>query len=249
LLRQTAEKFSILEVTPAGLAMLKARQPVTLTKPVVTAKPQDRRVGDIACDEPLFERLRELRKRLADQINVPAYIVFSDVALRQMARLYPATPGEFARISGVGERKLREFGAAFLGEIAQHLQANPRQMFADDSFVTPPPAPARSSLGDSARETVRQFRSGGSVAEIARRRGVTPGTIYSHLAEAIERGEPVEAGKFFTPAELSNIAGAFNRHGPGALTPVFEALGGAVDYDRLRLFRAMQNGKPAGGGG
>jgi ATP-dependent DNA helicase RecQ len=69
---------------------------------------------------------------------VPAYIVFSDVSLRQMARDYPAGEREFARISGVGEKKLREFGDAFLAEITAHLENNPRQIFADDSFAAPP---------------------------------------------------------------------------------------------------------------
>jgi len=240
-LRQTSEKFSVLEVTREGLAMLKSRQTVMLTKPVATPQTQSQRVGDIACDEVLFDRLRELRKRLADQLNVPAYIVFSDVALRQMARTYPTTQNEFARISGVGEKKLREFGAAFLGEIAFHLQEHPRQMFAADSFVAPAPTPARGSLGDSARETLRQFRAGSSVAEIAKNRDVTTSTIYGHIAEAIERGEPVAAETFFDVKELADIAGAFNRHGFAALAPVHEALGGAVDYGRLKVFRAIVN--------
>jgi ATP-dependent DNA helicase RecQ len=92
------------------------------------------RAGEIACDEELFEALRQLRKRLADERNVPAYIVFSDVALRQMARYYPVDEEQFARISGVGEKKQREFGAAFLAEIEKHLGTHPRQIFAEDSF-------------------------------------------------------------------------------------------------------------------
>jgi ATP-dependent DNA helicase RecQ len=55
-----------------------------------------------------------------------------------MARDYPEREPEFARISGVGEKKLREFGDAFLAEIATYLQTNPRQIFADDSFAAPP---------------------------------------------------------------------------------------------------------------
>ena len=58
----------------------------------------------------LFDRLRRLRKKLADERSVPAYIIFSDVSLRQMARYYPTNESEFARINGVGERKLAEFG-------------------------------------------------------------------------------------------------------------------------------------------
>jgi len=140
--RQTADKFSVLELTDEGLAALRARTPITLTKPmaVPTAPEKMPRAGEIACDEELFERLRQLRRKLADERDVPAYIVFSDVALRQMARYYPVSDEQFTRISGVGEKKLQEFGAVFLGEIAAHLQTNPRQIFADDSFGNAPRA-------------------------------------------------------------------------------------------------------------
>jgi ATP-dependent DNA helicase RecQ len=137
-LRQTSGKFSVLELTNDGLAALKQRRKVTLTKPVTAPESKVHRAGEIAGDEVLFDRLRKLRKQLADERNVPAYIVFSDVALRQMARDYPASEREFARISGVGEKKLREFGDVFLAEIATYLQTNPRQIFADDSFAAPP---------------------------------------------------------------------------------------------------------------
>ena len=138
-LRQTAEKFSVLELTGQGRALLRDRQKLILTKPVTApAAPEKRpRAGEIACDETLFEQLRQLRKRLADQRNLPAYIVFSDVSLRQMARFYPGTDDEFTRISGVGEKKLQEYGADFLREIATYLQTYPRQIFADDSFAPP----------------------------------------------------------------------------------------------------------------
>jgi ATP-dependent DNA helicase RecQ len=138
-LRQAAEKFSVLELTAEGRAALHDRRKIVLTKPATApAAPEKRaRAGEIACDEALFEQLRRLRKRLADEQNLPAYIVFSDVALRQMARYYPASPGDFMRISGVGEKKLAEYGAAFLQEIATWLQTNPRQIFADDSFSAP----------------------------------------------------------------------------------------------------------------
>src|SRR5664279_6023673 len=73
-LRQTTEKFSVLELTNAGAAMLKQRTKVTLTKPVTAPEKAVSHVGEIACDEVLFGRLRELRKRLADERDVPAYI-------------------------------------------------------------------------------------------------------------------------------------------------------------------------------
>jgi ATP-dependent DNA helicase RecQ len=242
-LRQTTEKFSVLELTNDGLAALKQRRKITLTQPAVVPETKAHQVGEISCDEVLFDRLRALRKKLADERNVPAYIIFSDVALRQMARNYPVSESEFARISGVGEKKLREFGDIFLGEIAAHLQTNARQIFADDSFTAPAAPPPRASLGDSARETLRRFRSGQTVEQIARERGVTTGTILGHIAEGIERGEPVDLERFFTAEEKQKVAAAFDRNGFGNLTAVFDSLGGAIDYGRLRIFRAAMNSK------
>src|SRR6266702_4648931 len=121
MIQQLPEKFNVLALTPEGLAVLKERKSVTLTSPVTAPEPGAPRVGEIACDEVLFERLRQLRKQLADERAVPSYILFSDVALRQMARNYPANERDFARINGVGEKKLREFGGVFLAEIAVHL--------------------------------------------------------------------------------------------------------------------------------
>jgi ATP-dependent DNA helicase RecQ len=133
-LRQAAGKFSTLELTAEGLAALRQRKSIVLTQPMTAPAEKTRmpRAGEITCDEELFERLRQLRKSLADERNVPAYIVFSDVSLRQMARHYPADDEQLARINGVGEKKLKEFGAAFLSEIAAHLQTNPRQIFGED---------------------------------------------------------------------------------------------------------------------
>ena len=100
---------------------MKQRKGVTLTKPKAAPALKLPRAGEVACDEVLFERLRLLRKRLADERGLPPASFFSDVSLRQMAREYPASDREFARISGVGEKKLQEFGAVFLVEIAERF--------------------------------------------------------------------------------------------------------------------------------
>ncbi|HEY3861068.1 MAG TPA: DNA helicase RecQ [Verrucomicrobiae bacterium] len=141
-LAQAPGKFSTLDLTAEGLSALRERRKIVLTTPMSAppAAPEKMpRAGAISCDEELFERLRRLRKTLADERFVPAYIIFSDVALRQMARYYPSTREEFSRISGVGEKKLQEFGEFFTREIAEHLQTHPRQIFAEDSFQAPRP--------------------------------------------------------------------------------------------------------------
>ena len=196
------------------------------------------RAGEIPCDEALFERLRTLRRTLADARDVPAYIIFSDVALREMANKYPASEAEFGHIAGVGKQKLREFAQVFLAEIADHLRTNPRQVFAD-SFTAPPP-PAKRSLGDSVRETLRRFRTGATVEQIARERGFVANTIYGHLAEAVETGEKLELDKVITSEQERLIEAAFAQVTFGGLKEIKELLGDKVNYGQLRIFRAAR---------
>ena len=122
-------KFATLQLSDAGLAMLRERKPITLTKPfdVEEKKRPKHRAGEIECDEALFEQLRVLRRKLADERDVPAYIIFSDVALREMARACPTTTAEFSQIPGVGQQKLRDFGQLFTAAIGRYLASRSPQ--------------------------------------------------------------------------------------------------------------------------
>jgi len=238
-LRQTTEKFSVLEITNEGRAALKERKKITLTKPAVALETKVHYVGEIICDEVLFERLRELRKKLADERDVPAYIIFSDVALRQMARNYPESENDFTRISGVGEKKLREFGEVFLNEIALHLATNPRQIFAEESFVAPPIR--KTSLNDTTRETLRRFRAGESVGQIAVSRQFAVSTIYGHLATDIEAGENIDVNELLDAGAQEQIAAAFKKFGFGNIGGARESLGNKFDYGLFRIYRAAKS--------
>jgi ATP-dependent DNA helicase RecQ len=123
-------KFATLSLTPAGLEALRKRTSIILTKQIdIAEKAPRRKTGAIECDEELFERLRALRRQLADERGVPAYIIFSDVSLREMAKHYPTTPVQFRRIAGVGEQKLKQFAKPFLDEINGHLASRPALTF------------------------------------------------------------------------------------------------------------------------
>jgi ATP-dependent DNA helicase RecQ len=124
-------EYATLELTPEGLTLLRTRTSVTLTKPMdlPKAKRVIRREGDVACDEILFERLRALRKQLADERKVPAYVIFGDATLRAMARDYPVTISAMEGIFGMGEKKRAEFGATFAAAINDYLATNSRQSF------------------------------------------------------------------------------------------------------------------------
>jgi len=231
-------KFATLSLTPAGRDALRHRTPITLTKQIeVVARDQKARAGAIECDEALFEHLRGLRRKLADERNVPAYVIFSDVSLREMARNYPTTATEFRRIPGVGEQKLKDFAEAFLSEIKNYLAANPRRTLS--SGLDRVRLPHRSRLNDSQRETLRRFRSGESVNDISRARGFMRSTIYDHLEAAIKSGESLEPDRFFTAAQREEIASAFRKVAGGKLADLRSLLDGKYDYGELRIFRAL----------
>jgi ATP-dependent DNA helicase RecQ len=129
LLEAAPGKFATLSVTDVGMAALRRRTPITLTKPFEAPAKKVRipRAGEIECDEELFERLRALRRRLADERDVPAYIIFSDATLREMARACPQNKNEFVQIGGVGQQKLKEFAEPFLAEISRYLRRDERE--------------------------------------------------------------------------------------------------------------------------
>ena len=141
------------------------------------------------------------------------------------------------------KKKLREFGAGGRSwrRSRRTLAANPRQIFADDSFT--PPA-ARPHLNDTTHATLLAFRAGASVEEIARRRGLVAGTIHTHLLTAIEAGRTDRVG----PAvELRSSSGKLprplERTGYGNLTGARELLGETIDYGLLRIYRAARHAK------
>ena len=231
-------KFATLSLTPDGRDALRHRTPITLTKQIeVVARDRKARAGAIECDELLFDRLRGLRRKLADERNVPAYVIFSDVSLREMARNYPTTAIEFRRIPGVGEQKLKDFAEAFLGEIKSYLGANPRRTFSGG--LDPLRTPRRSRLSASQKETLQRFRSGESVDDISRARGFVRSTIYDHLEAAIQSGESLEPDHFFSDTQREEIASAFRKVSAGRLSDVRSLLGGKYDYGCLRIYRAF----------
>ena len=240
-------RFATLTLTPTGREVLRNRTPITLTKQIdIAAQKEKPRAGAIECDEVLFEQLRALRRQLADERDVPAYVIFSDVSLREMARNYPTTASEFRRIPSVGEQKLKDFAQPFLSEIKNYLATNPRRTFSDDSgslFRR-----RRSHLNDSEAETLRRFQRGESVDEIARARGFVRSTVYGHLVAAIELGKLAERARFFTAIQEKEIAAAFHQVSDGKLVDVSALHGNRYDIGLLRIFRAFAARDAVAGG-
>jgi len=234
LLHQNAERMNVLELTDEGRATLKDRRVINLTKQAEIKKTA-KRVGEIACDEELFEQLRALRRQIADDRAVPAYVIFPDSTLRYMARDYPTSPAEFGRIPGVGSQKLAEFANTFTAVVREHLTTHNRQIFETSPIA---PEKAKAVPTDTTRETARWFQKGKTPDEIASIRQLNHSTIINHLAGAISAGEKLDITSLVTLDEQREIRAAFARFPGGLLSPVKESLGPKYTYDQLRLVAA-----------
>ncbi len=243
------DQFQTVSLTEKGLAILRQRIPVTLTrrkqepeKLTTAVVGRIAKSGDILCDEGLFNELRLLRKNLADERNVPAYVVFSDVTLRHIARTYPCSSSEFLAVPGVGERKLAEYGETFIAAVKTWLSTNSPQAFPDLKSVTTAPRQSRipGDLSSTVLESLKCYRSGKSIDEIATHRNLSPSTIENHLSQAIESGEELRPDDFYTPQEAKRMHAAFQEIDSPGLTQAFESLAGEISYGKLRLFRAFK---------
>lgn len=117
-LEQTQDQYPILRLTKKSMTILKNKQPVMLYMP---KEVKEKKIKVYHGENPeLFEKMRTLRKELADKQGVPPYIIFSDVTLKEMTNTLPKTKEEFADIKGVGKKKLEKYAELFLGEINKY---------------------------------------------------------------------------------------------------------------------------------
>ncbi|ARO15793.1 ATP-dependent DNA helicase RecQ [Ketogulonicigenium robustum] len=116
LLRPDSARHGALYLTEAARPVLKGEQPVTLRSDALKVAKSAPAARAIVAEEdaPLFSALRAKRAALAKAQNVPAYVIFPDKTLAEMVAHHPATLDEMAKISGVGAKKLEQYGEAFL---------------------------------------------------------------------------------------------------------------------------------------
>jgi ATP-dependent DNA helicase RecQ len=121
-------EYNVLQVTESGHQVLDGKEAPRLLKPAEkkARKAKAEVVGWRGVDEGLFEALRKLRRQLAEEKHVPAFVVFSDATLRDMARLKPVTTEDFLQVNGVGEKKCEQYAQVFLRAIDQYHNAENR---------------------------------------------------------------------------------------------------------------------------
>jgi len=240
LLAQNGGDYPTLGVSQRGHKFLKDREKLTLTRPKQAAPvrqvafPGDR---ETAYDTKLFDELAALRLEIATDREVPAYQIFGNKSLQQMAFHMPQNELEFSKISGVGDAKLRDFSERFLEVINEYVEATGQPAAVNRVPVSAPKKRVR-GISMSIRETKDLVAQGLSFEEVAEQRGISETTIRSHLERFIQEGGQVDLGHLMPPEDRRiKIAAAFKEMGEARLTPVREFLGDDYTWDELAVVR------------
>ncbi|EZH79484.1 ATP-dependent DNA helicase RecQ [Ectopseudomonas composti] len=175
-------------------------------------------------EREMWEALRGLRRKLAEEHSVPPYVIFPDATLLEMLRSQPGSLSEMAEVSGVGARKLERYGQAFLEVL-------------NGSAASEAPAP----VADLRHELVSLARAGMTPAQIANQLGCSEKNVYSLLAEAIAQQQLTLEQALDLPEELLGEIQESFLDGEGELPPVSEVaplFAGRVDETVLYCVRA-----------
>ena len=173
----------------------------------------------------LFETLRKLRYEISKEEEVPAYVIFSDAALRQMETNRPMSDQELIAIDGVGKAKLEKYGDVFIKAIIDFEKNKPVK---------------RKKEATTYKETLELYLKGFSAEEISQQRKLGIGTIMSHLAKLYVDGEEIDLSPFISKEEIEQIAEAQQKlDAPNALKPYFDFFGEKMAYEKIRLALAI----------
>lgn len=198
-----------------------------------------------AVNEELFDALREVRLKLAQAEQVPAYVIFSNKSLEDMASRLPRNMDEFLLVEGVGPVKADKYSGQFLPVIQEFLISSPAQSNNRNMQDNRSNSDAKLSINDSYLESARYAEEGLTPYEIAIERGLTESTILNHLVQAAEEGDLEEFEADVPSSYKRLIKAALQEQGIESLKPVKEVLDDEITYDQIRyvLIEYLVNGK------
>ncbi|WP_414526720.1 DNA helicase RecQ [Nodularia chucula] len=234
LLEQTNDGYSVLKLNALSWEVMKRQRTVSIAVPVAQKLSLVAGSEKAMEAELLLQRLRSLRKKLADEQSVAPYVVFPDSTLKLMAQQQPQSLEQFAQLSGVGSHKLAQYGKTFLAEITAYCQ---------EQGITPQQNYSTSALSvnnypnDSELVTLRLHQEGLSIAEIAHKRNLSPSTILTHLSQLMAKNQPVDLNQLVPQEHQQKIWQVLEILGDIPLTPVKEQLGENYTFDEIRLVR------------
>ncbi|MBZ6528138.1 DNA helicase RecQ [Aerococcaceae bacterium DSM 111021] len=189
-------------------------------------------------NQDLYEQLRQVRTQLAQEESMPAYIIFSNKSLEDMASKIPNNYEEFLQVEGVGSVKAEKYAGYFLPVIQEYTSANPsaKSQVATQEDESQRVASNRQSLSgqSSYSQSAKYAERGLTPYEIAIERGITESTVLSHLTQAAEQGDLEEFDADVSSYIKNQIKQAIRSVGTDSLKDIKEALPEKISYEDIK---------------
>lgn len=222
-----------LKTTPLSAAVLKGAEKVALTefvdKQSKAAKTRSKKTKKEQVSDALFLLLKQWRKRMADALGVPAYVVMTDKSLQQIATDVPKTPRELLAIDGVAQKRVDSYGTSLLETI--------------HDFITTQDI-SKSIKGQRQIETYQAFKNGQSPEDIATEKSVKPLTIYGHLCNLYLEGMDIDLKQFITDEEIDIVRSAIAKSSePRSITAVAEYILKPMAYHKIKIGMTLSSQK------
>ncbi len=236
-IEQTQGEYPLLKLNDRSFKILKGEIKVELVQSVKEKKePVPQAPEPTPAYPDLFQQLKQLRYELANKENVPAYLIFSDATLTELASFLPLTEADISKISGFGDLKLAKYGNPFLQVVKAYCSTH--QLSTQIHLKTPKRARQKQPAGsgnavDTKRYSLQLFNGGMSVEEIAAFRQSVVGTVEGHLAFFIRTGE-LDIHQLLPKEKIAAILEVYQQIGGYAAAPVKEKLGDDVSYGEIR---------------
>ena len=234
-LKREGDPYPLLKLTDKSRDVLKGEAAVELVSSTTRLEAE----SDEPDHEPdLFNRLKYIRKQMAQEEDVAPYMIFSDATLMELATYLPQSREELPKINGFGAKKLEQYGDKFLGIVINYCKSNnlETRMHLKQERKPRIQRKDRKRTSTTEEKTIELFKKGYSPDEIVTERGLAQGTIHEHLARGIYLGK-IDITQLLPEDRVKAIAEAFKKAGTEKLTPAKEILGTDYTFEELKLVR------------
>jgi len=217
---------SKLKLTPLAKKVLFEKEKIALAKVVINKSKKEAVTTTTSkvkkSASSLFEHLRALRLKIAREEEIPAYQIFNDASLREMEQMRPMTDAEFMQISGVGKKKMQDYGFEFISAIIEFHK--------------------KKSVIKSKKKTspylisAELFKNGMSIEEITTERGVAENTILSDLTKAYKADNTIPLQKLISESDINAIKKAkTDLESPDKLRLYFDYFKEEIPYSIIKI--------------
>ncbi len=231
-------EYQTLSLTESGRRLISGNATPRLT--IATQQKSSRRsplsnTSWEGVDRGLFDRLRALRSELASAANVPAFVVFGDATLRELARVCPSNFERFAQINGVGAKKLSSFGDQFVAAITSYCADHGIDVDQSTKIATAPAPVVPRAANSNSFAAFDHFRRGESIEQVAEKLGRAVSTTGKYLDDYLRHEQIDDPTPWVDTATQARIHAAAHLADEGRLKPLFDHFDGQITYESLRI--------------